>query len=74
MCSEWEVELSDTGLPGDGVTPGDWGPVCSLGHEAGEEQGGPPARRVRRHTGVQGGWKAVGLGSREVLRKGTLGT
>lgn len=45
--------------------------VCSLGTCGwGEEQGGHPTRGVSRNTGVPGGWKAVGLDSREVPERG----
>ena len=59
------------GLPGDGVTLEPGALVCSLGTCGwGEEQGGHPTRGVSRNTGVQGGWKAVGLDSREVPERG----
>ena len=48
------------------VTPGDWGPGVFSGTCGWGRAGRDPAIRVSRYTGVQGGWKAVGLDSREV--------
>lgn len=67
MSSEWEVELSDMGLPGDGVTPGDWGPGVFSGdvrlggragrapHKRSEQEHWGPGRLESSGTGFEGG-------------------